>query len=89
MRPLKKINRNVSAKTSDAVDWGLEMHPEDRPEGIELFRQAYNGKVSRRDIERDRQGEERIGLGEAIGENSGIVLIVLALFAMALLATLL
>jgi serine/threonine-protein kinase len=89
MRPLKKINRNVSAKTSDAVDWGLEMHPEDRPEGIELFRQAYNGKVSRRDIERDRQGEERIGLGEAIGQNSGIVLIVLALFAMALLATLL
>ncbi len=87
MRPLNTVNRKVSAKTSDAVDWGLEMHPEDRPAGIEQFRQAFNGQVSRGDF--GRQTEERIGLGEAIGQNGAIVLIVLALFATALLATLL
>ena len=87
MRPLKDVNPNVSPKTSDAVDWGLEMHPEDRPAGIELFRQALDGKVSRGQV--GRLGDERIGLGEAIVQNRAIVLIVLVLFAMAVLVTLL
>lgn len=87
MRPLKFVNPAVSESASDAVDWGLEMHPDNRPENVEVFRQAFNGEISRREI--DQQAEPPIALREAISQNGVIVLLVFALFALAILLTLL
>jgi serine/threonine-protein kinase len=86
MRPLRSINQNVPQLTSDAVGWGLEMHPDYRPESVELLRQAFNGQITRQD---DVQREEAtVGLAEAIGQNGSFALLVLALFALAVLLTL-
>jgi len=87
MRPLKYVNRAVPDSASDAVDWALEMHPDNRPDSVETFRQAFVGQISRQDI--DRQNEVPITLGEAMNQNGPIVLLALALFALAILLTLL
>jgi serine/threonine-protein kinase len=86
MRPLRSVNPNVPDLTSDAVDWGLEMHPDYRPESVEVFRQAFNGEIKRQDDV--QRAEMAVGLSEAIGQNGSFALLVLVLFTLAVLLTL-
>jgi serine/threonine-protein kinase len=39
----KVINPAVSLRTQKAVLWAMELHPDDRPESIEAFREALIG----------------------------------------------
>lgn len=87
MRPLKTVNSAVPGRMSDAVDWGLEMHPDNRPDSVETFRKAFNGEV-RRD-RNSRRRESQPGVTEALSQNSAILTLVVVLFALAVVLTLL
>ncbi|MFN2224596.1 MAG: serine/threonine protein kinase [Candidatus Promineifilaceae bacterium] len=87
MRSLRSVNGAVPARMSDAVDWGLEMHPDNRPESVETFRKAFNGEVKRGQT--SLQPEADPGLIEALNQNSAIVALVVVLFALAVVLTLL
>jgi serine/threonine protein kinase len=87
MRPLRTVNPAVPARMSDAVDWGLEMHPDNRPDSVETLRAAFNGEVKRGQFSQSH--ESQVGLTEALSQNSTIVALVVALFALALALTLL
>lgn len=41
--PLRQINPNVSLRTERAILWAMSLHPEDRPQDVEAFRQALLG----------------------------------------------
>jgi serine/threonine-protein kinase len=41
--PPRQINPNISQRTERAILWAMNLHPEDRPENIEAFRQALLG----------------------------------------------
>lgn len=86
MRPLKTINGAVPARMSDAVDWGLEMHPDNRPDSVEVFRRAFNGELNRREANRNLEAQP--SLLEALGQNGAIAALVVILFALAVLLTL-
>ena len=41
--PLRQINPAVSSRTERAILWAMSLHPDQRPESIELFRQSLLG----------------------------------------------
>jgi eukaryotic-like serine/threonine-protein kinase len=41
--PLRQINPEVSARTERAILWGLTLHPDERPETVDKFRQSLMG----------------------------------------------
>ena len=43
MRSPQALNPQISRKVSDAVLWAMEMHPDDRPENLMVFRQVLLG----------------------------------------------
>ncbi len=43
LSPIRKINPSVTTKTENAVLWGMSLHPDDRPESVEHFREALIG----------------------------------------------
>jgi len=47
LQPLHKLNKQVTRDISEAVDWALEMHPDDRPASIAELRNAILGTISR------------------------------------------
>jgi serine/threonine protein kinase len=86
MRPLRSVNGAVPARMSDAVDWGLEMHPDNRPDSVEVFRNAFDGQVKRNDASLRLEAQPTVA--DALGQNSAIAALVLALFALAVALTL-
>jgi len=53
-----KINPDVSARTEKAILWAMELHPNQRPESIEAFRQFLFGtkELPQRPMSRPRRG---------------------------------
>jgi serine/threonine protein kinase len=41
--PINEINPDVSTRTARAVDWAMSLHPDQRPESVEVFRDALLG----------------------------------------------
>ncbi len=41
--PPRQINPDISARTEKALLWAMSLHPDERPQSIELFRQALIG----------------------------------------------
>ena len=41
--PIRQINPEVSARTEKAVLWAMSLHPDERPENVDEFRQALLG----------------------------------------------
>jgi len=41
--PLRQLNPEVSIRTEKAILWAMNLHPDERPQDIELFRQALIG----------------------------------------------
>jgi serine/threonine protein kinase len=41
--PVRKINPAVSARTERAITWAMALHPDDRPDSVESFRQFLIG----------------------------------------------
>jgi serine/threonine-protein kinase len=86
IRSLRAVNRAVPASMSDAIDWGLEMHPDDRPESVEMFRLAFNGDLRRG--QHSSLSHQQPSVGELLGQNGPILALVVALFALAVALTL-
>jgi len=42
--PPREINSSISPRTERAVLWAMSLHPEERPQSIEIFRQALLGE---------------------------------------------
>ena len=45
LESLSEINTSISFRSEQAVLWALEMHPDNRPESIEVFRDALLGSA--------------------------------------------
>lgn len=41
--PLRQYNPNISQRTERAVQWAMSLHPDERPQNVEAFRQALLG----------------------------------------------
>lgn len=41
--PIRQINSSVSARTEKAIQWGMNLHPDDRPQTVDDFRDALIG----------------------------------------------
>ncbi len=56
--PPRKINPNISLRTERAILWAMELHPDQRPESIEVFRQFLFGtkELPNRPLTRPRRG---------------------------------
>ncbi len=85
LRPLTTVNAAVSDQLSDAVDWALEMHPDDRPDNVETLRQAIDGQIAI--TPRQTSESNSVGFGQAVRENAAIIVIALILLATAILLT--
>ncbi len=46
LTPPTKLNPNISDRTERAILWAMSLHPEDRPQDIQTFRQALIGDIS-------------------------------------------
>jgi serine/threonine-protein kinase len=57
LTPPSKINPAVSARTEKAIAWAMELHPNQRPESIEAFRQFLFGtkELPQRPMSRPRR----------------------------------
>ncbi|HEX9090940.1 MAG TPA: serine/threonine protein kinase, partial [Anaerolineales bacterium] len=43
LSPLRQINPAVSVRTEKAILWAMNLHPDERPQNVDLFRQALIG----------------------------------------------
>jgi len=43
LTPLREINPSVSPRTERTILWAMSLHPDERPQSIEEFRQALLG----------------------------------------------
>jgi hypothetical protein len=67
--------------------WAMEMHPDERPNSIEKFRQVLLGRENRPGKRGGQTGEN--SLGDALQQNRLPVLIAFALFILAVILTIL
>lgn len=44
--PIRQLNPNITYRTERAIFWAMSLHPDDRPQDIESFRQALLGTLS-------------------------------------------
>ncbi len=83
LRPARQLNGDVSPHVAEAIQWAMEMHPDDRPQSIEQFAAALFGRQARQHPARPAT------LSDALRENRGVALLALGLFLLAVLLTLL
>jgi serine/threonine-protein kinase len=86
-QPPRILKPQISAHVSDAVMWAMEMHPDERPNSIEKFRQVLLGRENRPGKRGGQTGEN--SLGDALQQNRLPVLIAFALFILAVILTIL
>ncbi len=82
LRPPTQLNDEISPHVAEAIMWAMEMHPDDRPQTIEQFAQSLAGYGSR------PRPKAPATLADALRANWVIAVVALALFVLALLATL-
>ncbi|MBN1537872.1 MAG: serine/threonine protein kinase [Anaerolineales bacterium] len=46
LTPPTQLNSNITPRTERAILWAMNLHPEDRPQDIQTFRQALVGDIS-------------------------------------------
>ncbi len=85
LRSLHTVNPAVSKQLSDAVDWAFEMHPDDRPDSVEILLQAINGQITI--IPKKEAPSGKIMLGQALRQNAAMIIIAVALLVAAVFLT--
>jgi serine/threonine-protein kinase len=83
--PITKLNPDVSASVEAALDWALEMHPDERPSTITQFHQALTGKLSHPRNGSSSQPADT--LNQAISANWPVILVSMGLFILAVALT--
>ena len=84
--PPRKINPAISVRTEKAILWAMELHPDQRPESIEAFRQYLFGtkELPPRPLTRPRRGtavETFLAPPESVLIGLSAVLLLLSLIA--------
>ncbi|MFU8772067.1 MAG: serine/threonine protein kinase [Anaerolineales bacterium] len=46
LTPIRQLNPSVSFRTERAIMWAMSLHPDDRPQDVETFKQALLGSLS-------------------------------------------
>ncbi|MFQ5398557.1 MAG: serine/threonine-protein kinase [Anaerolineae bacterium] len=85
LRPLRRLNRHISERVAEAVQWAMEMHPDARPRTVDELRQVIHGEHRRADFDED--AEESLTF--ALKSHLVVALVALGLFIMAILLTIL
>jgi serine/threonine protein kinase len=84
--PPHKINAAISARTEKAILWAMELHPDERPDSIDSFRQFLFGtkELPSRPMTRSRRGpalEIFFAPPESILLGLGALLLLISLIA--------
>lgn len=87
LRPLDQVNENVRPHIAEAIEWAMEMHPDERPSSIIQFQQALAGEISRSEGRGKRPSPPR--LAQALRANWFIIAIASILFILAIALTIL
>ncbi|MCB9008477.1 MAG: serine/threonine protein kinase [Ardenticatenaceae bacterium] len=82
---LRRLNAQVSPHVADAVQWAMEMHPDERPSRVEAFRQVLFGMQPRPGTKLPEPSP--IGLGAALRANWLALLALFFLFFVAVILT--
>lgn len=84
LQPITRLNPDVSAPVEAALDWALEMHPDERPSTIDEFYQALTGKLTH---PRNGSSPPTDTLGQAVSANWPVILVSIGLFILAVALT--
>lgn len=89
--PPRKINSNISYKTEKSVLWAMSLHPDERPDTIEVLKESlFNGReIPSRTQGRTKKSQDSIQKLISTKPDNYLVLISSILFLLSLIATLL
>jgi serine/threonine-protein kinase len=75
--PPRQINPDISVRTERAILWALNLHPDERPQNIEEFRQSLVGRVN--PVTQPRQPLPKPSLADLVGTPVDRILMALAI----------
>lgn len=75
--PLREFNPNIRARTEQAILWAMSLHPDERPQDIQTFRQALLGETG--PILRPRPPIQKPSLGDVMSYPTERILLWLAI----------
>ncbi len=81
----RRLNPEISPHVSDAIQWAMEMHPDERPSTVEAFRQVFFGLQPRPGTR--LPAPPPLGLGTALRANWIALLITFLLLVLAIILT--
>jgi serine/threonine-protein kinase len=85
--PPRQLNPGITVRTERAILWAMSLHPDDRPQDIETFRQALLGTLN--PITQPRNPRSSLDVAEIISGSTERVLVVvmIVLLLLSLLTT--
>ena len=85
LQPLARLNKGINPPVAAAIEWAMEMHPDERPFSVEQLRKALAGQI----LAPDRNQDSSVGadLSQAIRSNWPVIFIAIGLFVLAVALT--
>jgi serine/threonine protein kinase len=75
--PPRQFNSDISIRTERAILWALSLHPDERPQSVDEFRQALVGNVN--SVTQPRHPLPRLTLADLVASPSDRILVALAI----------
>ena len=75
--PPRQFNSDISIRTERAILWALSLHPDERPQSVEQFRQAIVGDVN--SVTQPRQPKLRPTLSDLVASPADRILVALVI----------
>jgi len=76
--PPRQINPEISVRTERAILWALSLHPDERPQSVEEFRQSLVGRAN--PATQPRQPLPKPSLADLVGTPVDRILVAFAIF---------
>ncbi|HUV27127.1 MAG TPA: serine/threonine-protein kinase [Anaerolineales bacterium] len=76
--PPRQINPEISVRTERAILWALSLHPDERPQSVEEFRQSLIGRAN--PATQPRQPLPKPSLADLVGTPVDRILVAFAIF---------
>jgi len=84
--PIRSVCPEVGKQFSEAIEWAMALHPDDRPSSVEEFQRALTGKAAA--PASSRRPEHRVSWRDGARDNVGLFVTAVVLVVLAILATL-
>lgn len=78
--PPRQLNQDISARTERAILWAMSLHPDERPQNIEQFRQALVGNVN--PVTQPRQPLPKLSFADLVATPADKILVAIATAAL-------